>query len=381
METTTVSNREQRVPSVSEGVIEAYGKGRTRRWRWSARIMVNGKSIQYRRQGHVSKIAALADRDRVLREVRDPGSTGTVAPAETTTLGEALDRLLIEKARKKTLREYTRIAAHLKDVFGADTPLAAITAARISAFRTSKLSGISERTGRALSAASVNRPLAILRHVLKLANEEWGVLANVPKVRLEKEGQGRLRWLTKEEARRLLDACARSKNLDLKDLVTVALFTGCRQSEVLGLSWDRIDRARGVIKLEVTKSGKRREVPYGVEVEGVFARRSQPSGRVFKTGKWDSFRTAFETAVKLAALDDFHFHDLRHSYASWLVQAGRPLAEVKDLLGHQTLAMTMRYAHLAPENLRTAISVLDNILDVAPAAKIEEDAASMRTSS
>jgi integrase len=357
----------KRVPTMSDGVLEAYGRGRDRQWRWSARVKVNGDSVQYRRRGFDTRELALADRDRILAEVRSPGSTNTTS-VETITLSAALDRLLIEKARKKTIAEYGRIAERLKRAFGADTPLPALTAAKISAWRAAKMSALSERTGRQLSPASINRPLAVLRHLLKVAHEEWGLLADVPRVRLEKESQGRLRWLTKEEASRLLAAAAKSKNADLHDLVVVALYTGLRQSELLGLTWERVDRSRGVIRLEITKSGKRREVPFGRAVDDVFARRQRAAGTVFPRSKWNSYRTAFETTVRVAGLDDFHWHDLRHTYASWLVQAGRPLVEVKDLLGHATLAMTMRYAHLAPEHLRQAVAVLDEIQLVPPPA-------------
>jgi integrase len=351
-----VSIEAVRVPAMSEGAVEAYGRGRDRKWRWSARVKSNGKSIQYRRQGFDTKDAALADRDRVLAEHRSPGSTGT-----TPALAAALDRLLAEKARRKTVTEYSRIANHLRESFGADTPLTNITAARISNYRAGRMSNVSERTGRQLTAASVNRPLAVLRHLLKTAREEWGLLADVPRVRLEKESQGRLRWLTQEEAARLLAATAKSRNVDLHDLVVVSLYTGVRRSELLGLTWDRVDRSRGVIRLEVTKSGRRREVPFGTKVDEVLARRQQPSGYVFQHRRRESYRTAFEGAVAAAQIDDFHFHDLRHTYASWLVQAGRPIIEVKDLLGHQTLAMTVRYAHLAPERLRAAVEALDEV--------------------
>jgi integrase len=114
---------------------------------------------------------------------------------------------------------------------------------------------------RRLTAAAVNRPLALLRHLLRLAHEEWGELDVVPKIRTEKEPQGRLRWLTQEEATKLLSACKKNRNAALADLVEFSLFTGVRRGEALGLTWDRVDRARGVIRLELTKRGRRREVP------------------------------------------------------------------------------------------------------------------------
>jgi integrase len=205
---------------------------------------------------------------------------------------------------------------------------------------------------RQLSAATVNRALALLRHLLRLAHEEWEVLDIVPRVRMEREAEGRLRWLTPEDATRLLAACAESRNDDLTDLVEFALFTGMRRGEVLDLTWERVDRARGVVLLDVTKSGKRRAVPLNSRADAVLARRgSKSSGLVFGTRKWDHFRTAWEGAVARAKLVDFHFHDLRHTFASWAVQRGASLQEVKDLLGHHSLAMALRYGHLAPEQV------------------------------
>jgi integrase len=120
-------------------------------------------------------------------------------------------------------------------------------------------------TERPLTAAAVNRPLALLHHLLRLAHEEWGVLDAVRGIGLEKEPQGRLRWLTQEEATKLRVACDRSRNAALADLVEFSLFTGVRRGEALGLTWAQADRARGVmrleVRLEVTKSGRRREVP------------------------------------------------------------------------------------------------------------------------
>jgi integrase len=139
-----------------------------------------------------------------------------------------------------------------------------------------------------LSAAAINRPLALLRHLLRLAHADWDVLAVVPTVRLEEEPEGRLRWLTPEEANRLLGAARESRNADVvADLIDLSLFTGLRQAEALELTWDRVDRSRGVLLLEATKSGRRRQVPLNEAADAVLARRGpKDEGLVFGSANW-----------------------------------------------------------------------------------------------
>jgi integrase len=238
--------------------------------------------------------------------------------------------------RKRTIEEDRRQLELLKTEFGEETPLAEITASRISQYKAKRLSalrtiGKGERVvERRLTAAAVNRPLALLRHLLRLAHEEWGELDVVPKIRQEKEPQGRLRWLTQEEATKLLSASKKSRNTTLGDLVEFSLFTGVRRGEALGLTWDRVDRARGVIRLELTKSGRRREVPLSSNADAVLARRWTPEakGYVFGSRNWNSFRSAWESVLAAAGIEDLRFHDLRHTFASWLIQRGRTLREV-----------------------------------------------------
>jgi len=118
--------------------------------------------------------------------------------------------------------------------------------------------------------------------------------------------------------------------------------------------------------LDVTKNGRRREVPLNGRADAVLARRgSHAHGRV-SGSNWN----AFEGAVARAKLEDFRFHDLRHTFASWTVQRGATLQEVKDLLGHSTLAMVMRYAYLSPEHLRSAVARLDTALPTASSAQV-----------
>jgi integrase len=219
---------------------------------------------------------------------------------------------------------------------------------------------------RRLTAAAVNRPLALFRHLLRLAHEEWEAIDNVPRIRLEKEPQGRLRWLTQEEITRLLDAAAKSRNKELRAAVIVALNTGLRRGELLGLAWERVDLSRGVIRLEMTKSGRRREVPMNDDsYRALVGLGPKATGRVFKT---PYIQTAHNNAVEVAKLDDVNFHTLRHTFASWAVMRGVTVKELQELLGHASLAMTMRYAHLAPEHLRTAVSRLEGLASPQPAS-------------
>jgi integrase len=276
------------------------------------------------------------------------------APTTEVTLGEAVDRYVKAKSRKKSIAADERQLVRFKAYFGADTPLGAITAARISAWKAEQLSATCPRTKKPFSAAAINRPLAALRHLLKLAYEEWELLRAVPKIRLEKEPQGRIRWLEADEEARLLEACRASRTKHLAQVVTVALETGLRRAELLGLTWDRVDLSRGVIRIETTKSGRRREVPMRQVVYELLAALPGPrEGRLWPARK---IRTAFESAVTAAGLADFRFHDCRHHFASWFMMRDGGLPALKEVLGHADLKTTLIYAHLSPAHPRSEIA-------------------------
>jgi len=149
------------------------------------------------------------------------------------------------------------------------------------------------------------------------------------------------------------------------------MFTGVRRGEALGLEWENVDRSRGVVVLVKTKNGKPRDVQLSRNADTVLARRWKQgaTGLVFVSRNWNSFRQAWTAALKAAGIRRFRFHDLRHTTASWLVQQGRSLKEVKELLGHSDIAITLRYAHLAPDHLRAAVASLDGILETPSATE------------
>jgi integrase len=338
---------------------------RTKRKAWGFTARINGKQVR-RSKTEWTREDAEAELAKTLLQIepQKPKSPGI-------TLAQAAERYLASKARKRTIEADRRQLELLKTEFGPETPLAEITASRISEYKAKRLTAVRKigqgkaAVDRRLTAAAVNRPLALLRHLLRLAHEEWESIENVPRIRLEKEPQGRLRWLTEEEITRLLEAAAKSRNKDLRVAVILALNTGLRLGELLGLTWERVELSRGVIRLDLTKSGRRREVPLNSEsYEALVALMPKPSGRVFRT---KGIRKAYENAVANAKLDDVNFHTLRHTFASWAVMRGVSLKELQELLGHSSLAMTMRYAHLAPEHLRSAVTRLEGLTSPKPA--------------
>ena len=215
--------------------------------------------------------------------------------------------------------------------------------------------------------ATVNRVLACLKHMFTkavdwdMASEE--TLKQVRKVKFLKEYNKRLRYLDVEGCQTLIDCCAPH----LKPIVTVALNTGMRRGEILGLRWEQVDLSHGFILLEISKNGERREIPINTTLEYLFKEmpHSIESKYVFvdKDGKpYKDVKRSFGTAIRKAGISDFRFHDLRHTFASHLVMAGIDLISVKELLGHKTITMTLRYSHLAPEHKRKAVNTLDKVL-------------------
>lgn len=219
--------------------------------------------------------------------------------------------------------------------------------------------------------ATINRLIATLKHMFTKA-VEWemvdeDVLKRIRKVKLLKENNRRLRYLTKDECQALLKEC----DQHVRPIATVAVNTGMRKSEILNLRWENIDQQNGFILLEQadTKNGERREIPINSSVRTALksVKRRLDIPYVFydpDTGKpYQDVKKGFNGACRRSGIKDFHFHDLRHTFASHLVMAGVDLTTVKELLGHKTLTMTLRYAHLAPSHKVKAVDILDGALN------------------
>lgn len=185
---------------------------------------------------------------------------------------------------------------------------------------------------------------------------------------MEKEPEGRLRWLTEDEIARLLAACSKPRRKHLADIVTVALHTGMRLGEIIGLTWDRVDFSRGVSVLEHTKGKRRREIPMTQTVFNVLTALPEPhEGRVFKV---NGVRTSYTAALKDAKIHDATFHTLRHTFASHYMMRGGNLYDLKNVLGHRDIKLTARYSHLSPAHLRSQMERMEGLTPVSPKREV-----------
>jgi integrase len=286
---------------------------------------------------------------------------GTTPPI-SRTLEQVIDEYLQYKADagKRSLREDRRILTRrIVPAFGADLSVRALTGPAIAQYQR-------ERIGQ-VSAYTVANELTVLRHMLRLA-KRWGYVDQVPDVDMPRKPEGRQRYLEANEIGRLLAACRRSRNPYLAAIVTIAVNTGMRKAEILGLTWERIDLSTSRITLYQTKSGKPRGVPMNRAVYDALVTlqpdAEQRAGLVFRRSAdraWGQIRRAFTTALERAEITSFRFHDLRHTAASHMVMRGASLKDVQEILGHADYKMTMRYSHLSPAHLRAAVDRLDGL--------------------
>ncbi|MDZ4098322.1 MAG: site-specific integrase, partial [Methylophilaceae bacterium] len=246
--------------------------------------------------------------------------------------------------------------------------LSDITAAMIVQYRDELASGETYR-GTQRSPATVVRYMAALSHAFSVAINDWQWLEDSPmrKVKKPKESRGRVRFLDDDERNKLLTACQQSSNKQLYMCVILALSTGMRQGELMGLKWQDVSLKDGFLILHETKNGDRRRVPlagHGLALlrEHAKVRRLDTTllfPGTIHTDKPIDLRKPFETALKAAEITDFHWHDLRHCTASYLAMNGASLAEIAEILGHKTLQMVKRYAHLSDGHVSSVIESMN----------------------
>jgi len=271
----------------------------------------------------------------------------------------------VKENNKAGAATLANIRAQFGELFKAKK-LSEITNWDIEKFKTKRLKA-------GISRITVNRDLDRIRVALA-KGVEWKWLHENPMAsvkRLKVEDSTRVRYLSADEERRMrvelgkLDAKAGKKKQPrhLRPLVLLALNTGMRRGELFSLVWENVDleRRQILVPSESAKSGKARYLPLNDEAVAVLKGIGKGKGLVFagKTGeRMTHFKRSWASLVKAAKLEDFHFHDCRHHFASRLVMAQVDLYAVQTLLGHSDSKMTQRYAHLDPEHMRAAVAKL-----------------------
>lgn len=205
------------------------------------------------------------------------------------------------------------------------------------------------------SGATINRKLAALSVVLKTAYKH-DKMKRLPILTRQKEALQRPRWLSQEDVERLTYRAKAMAYDDVADAIILAAYTGIRQSELLNLDATSFNKKRRELLLLDTKNGKDHRVPLSARPFAILEARAK-WGKVFDmnasglNARWDRIRQMEGIEAR--------WHDLRHTFGSWMVQKGVPIETVSRLMNHSSIQVTMRYAYLAPSNYHDAVSVLD----------------------
>ena len=280
------------------------------------------------------------------------------------TVKDLLERYLRDySALNKAVLTHRRdqsLAAHVRRAFG-EVPLDQLRPAQLAEYKAS-------RRAEGAAPKTLNDELTLLGHAYKLAMMEWEWASDNPVLKIAKEKVRNQieRWLTSEEEHQLLAASPPW----LQEIILFALHTGMRQSEILNLQWPQVDLARRTLTILEQKNGARDTLPLNATAVDVLRARagvrSISTAYVFFNGAGHridarNLLRAFYPAMRKAGIERFRFHDLRHTFATRLIQAGVDVYTVQKLGRWKTISMVMRYAHHHPESLRGGAEVLDRL--------------------
>ncbi|OQY98409.1 MAG: hypothetical protein B6D35_12220 [Candidatus Brocadia sp. UTAMX2] len=328
---------------------------------WWTCIRYNGKKIQRSLETDNKKLAETIEAK--LKTELIEGKYFDRYEGAAKTFREMADRFMKEHAPKvsRNMQEsYTTSAKHLLSFFG-DSKLTAITPKVINDYKVSRIN-------QGKKPATINKELAMLQKAFSLAVKQWEWTKENPclKIPKERENNQRDRWLSEDEEKRQLENAPQW----LRDIIVFALHTGLRQDELLSLTWDRADLFRKTIIIQETKNGKPRTIPLNQIALGILMEKTKvrslkcdfvfPSSAMTKIDRANLIKS-FNVVNEKAGIQNFRFHDLRHTFATRLAQRGIDLYKISKLLGHCDIHMTQRYAHHCPESLREGIEVLEKV--------------------
>jgi len=340
-------------------------------WSFIATIRIKGYpsvSRTFDTKGEVSAWAAKTEESIKAKKYNDPRLAMNISFGQT--IEKYLETISCKKAIITHMREKVS-AARLMEQIGTETPFGSISSAIVAQHRDARLKEV--------SAYSVRQELALLSHLFTKAKKEWEIPVENPVSGIERPAppRGRTRFLTEQEASKLLEACRKARNKSFYYFILTLLHTGMRASEAAGLYWRQINLKKRVIYLLDTKNkdprwvpltkdlvaelSNLREITEGRDENLVFLNEGQLQSDRAKARPGIKFREAFDAAKKRAGLHDLHMHDLRHTAASHLIMAGVDIRTLADILGHRTLQMVQRYTHLLHEHKLEAIDKIGKL--------------------
>lgn len=309
---------------------------------------------QVRRKGMAPKAKSFdtrAEAERWARnletEIDQTGVMPNTKAAEDLTLGALLTRYVAEitPLKRSAVTERIRVNAIIRRPIAHRT-LAILNSADLSAYRDERL--------KVVAPATVIRELNTISHAIDVARKDWGVHLSVNPAKLVRRPsppKGRTRRLQQGEEQRLLAAADEGRSPYIRPLVTLAIETGMRRGELLGLRWEHVDFERRVVFLPLTKNGESRSVPLSTTATRVLSELPRENAELVFDASPNALRLAWEHLVTRAGLIDFRFHDLRHEAVSRLFERGLNVVEVSAISGHKELRMLSRYTHLRAEDL------------------------------
>jgi integrase len=264
----------------------------------------------------------------------------------------------LQETEDDIFRSLEILSSHL----GADTEIAAISNSMIMDFCAKRRGGlikVGDREFKIVSPSTVNRDLAYLKAAIIWANTMHGQQAPAlawKHLRM-KEPEHRIRFAGSEEFPVLLQ----SAHVSVQSVIIAAVTTGLRKANILALKWHQIDLGRKTITIPRTKGRKPLVIRITPPLAAVLGR-TDPKERTGEVFDRTNFRKRFDAAVKASGMVDFHFHDLRHTFASWARMSGADLADICDAMGHSSVSVTMRYAHIKPDTQDTAFDRVGDML-------------------
>jgi integrase len=330
---------------------------------WWYDFRCNIHKIRHRASLREARTKAQAEQAEANKRLECFGVAYGSAQRQTPKLSEFIDKTYMTwaKTNKKSWPDDELICKAIKAHFKGKR-LAEISPMDVERFKKVRRE-TPTRHEEARSPATVNRELTILSRVLALAIDAGHIGENpCRRVRRFKEDNARVRFLSDDEEARLLKQIGERE--PLRSVVIFALNTGLRRGEIFSLCWSKVDWSRNFIHVINTKTGRSRIVPLNERARAVLQQRQEKSQSEFvfvsrRTGtRLRNLRNGFGKACEDAKVTNFHFHDLRHTFASRLADAGVDAFTIAELLGHATLEMTKRYTHATDERKARAVAAL-----------------------